>query len=134
MVVNFAGKYKLSNSENFEQYMKAMGVGAALRKTAALMSPTCEIDQNGDDFVIKMNVPIITTHVQKFRIGEPFEDISPTRDKVMVTVHWEGDKLVFNDVEKSDPPHYVTREISGDEMYVKCVKGDVVCTRTFKRI
>ncbi|XP_071963327.1 cellular retinoic acid-binding protein 1-like [Antedon mediterranea] len=134
MVVNFAGKYKLSSSENFEQYMKAMGVGTALRKTAALMSPTCEIEQNADDFVIKMNVPIITTHVQNFRIGEPFEDISPTREKVRVVVSWEGDKLVFQEVEKADPPHIVTRELIGDEMYVKCTKGTITCTRIFKRI
>ncbi|XP_071963411.1 fatty acid-binding protein-like [Antedon mediterranea] len=133
MVVNFAGKYKLSKSENFDEYMKAMGVGLAMRKMAGLMSPSCEVTQDGDDFEIKMNVPMVNTHVQKFKIGEPFQDLAPTGEKIMVIVSWDGDKLIFDDVDKTDPPHQIIRELDGEDMVVKCIKGEAVCRRVFKR-
>ncbi|XP_033125528.1 cellular retinoic acid-binding protein 2-like [Anneissia japonica] len=136
MAVNFTGKYKLCKSDNFEEYMLKMGVSENVRKTAVIMSPTCDIQQFGDNFVIRMNVPVLGVHEQKFSVGKPFNDISPTCEKRVVIVRWMGDKLVFEDVDENEnKPHRVIRELmdSGD-MIVKCIKDEVVCTRIFKRI
>lgn len=130
----FYGKWKLDRSENFEEYLKQMGVMLPMRKAASMMTPTCEIDVVGDEFTIKMNVPVITLHVQKFTIGQPFDDLLPDGTKQNTIVVQEGNSLVFREVEKSDPPHLVTREVQGDEMIMTCVKGDVTCRRIFKRL
>ncbi|XP_071948223.1 cellular retinoic acid-binding protein 2-like [Antedon mediterranea] len=137
MAADFSGKYQLCKSDNFDEYMVKMGVNENVRKTAVVMSPTCDIQQSGDNFVIKMVVPVLGVHIQKFSVGEPFDDISPTCEKRVVIVNWMGrNKLVFEDVDPNqNKPHRIIREIleSGD-MMVQCIKDDVKCTRIFKKI
>ena len=130
----FIGKWKLDRSENFEEYLKQMGVNLPMRKAASMMTPTCEIDSHGEEFTIKMNVPVITLHVQRFMMGKPFDDMLPDGTKQGTLVIQEGNTLIFREVEKSDPPHLITREVRGDEMVMTCVKGDTNCRRIFKRI
>lgn len=136
-MAKLVGKWKLDRSENFEDYMVALGVSLPIRKAALIMpSPTCEITNPADNaFVIKMNVPVIMTHVQDFVIGQPFEDLVPNGEKQMTVVSQESDsKLVFAEENPSDPPHVVTREIDGEEMVMTLLKGDVSCKRVFKRV
>ncbi|KAJ8044631.1 Cellular retinoic acid-binding protein 1 [Holothuria leucospilota] len=135
-MAQLVGKWKLDRSEKFEEYMVALGVSLPVRKAALIMpSPTCDIQSPAENqFVIKMNVPVIMTHVQNFVIGEPFEDLVPNGEKQMTVVTKESDsKLIFREEKPSEPPHIVTRELEGDEMVMTLQKGDVTCTRVFKR-
>ncbi|XP_070579209.1 sodium/calcium exchanger regulatory protein 1-like [Ptychodera flava] len=131
-MAGFGGTWVLARSENFEEYMKGMGVGTVMRKAASVLTPTCEVTQDGDDFEIKMMVPLKTV-VQKFKIGEPFEDMSPTGEMRKMVATWEDGKLAFDEVEQREVHHRITREIVGNEMVMTCVIGDVVCKRIFKR-
>ncbi|XP_006822144.1 fatty acid-binding protein-like [Saccoglossus kowalevskii] len=131
--IDFSGSWKLSRSENFEEYLNGMGVGIIMRKAATIMTPTCKIIQNGDEMEIKMCVPM-TTLVQKFRIGEPFQDTSPSGEIKTMIAKWEDGKLVFNESEEKEVHHSVIREIIDDEMVMTCIVGDITCKRIFKRI
>ncbi|XP_071486997.1 fatty acid-binding protein-like [Diadema setosum] len=129
------GKWKLVRSDNFEEYLKKMGVNAPMRKLAIHMYPTCEITRNGDQFAIKMNVPVITIHEQQFTLGTAFEDLLPSGEKQMTVATLESeDKLKLIQEEESDEPHIVVREVVGEEMVMTCSKGSVSCTRVFKRL
>lgn len=44
----FVGRWKLVESENFEDYLKEVGVGLLLRKAACAAKPTLEIKVNGN--------------------------------------------------------------------------------------
>ena len=44
----FLGTWKFESSDNFEEYLKALGISAPLRKLAGLTSPTVTI-KRGDD-------------------------------------------------------------------------------------
>ena len=44
----FLGTWKFESSDNFEEYLKALGISAPLRKLAGLTSPTVII-KRGDD-------------------------------------------------------------------------------------
>uniref|UniRef100_A0A8R1EGK7 FABP domain-containing protein n=1 Tax=Caenorhabditis japonica TaxID=281687 RepID=A0A8R1EGK7_CAEJA len=46
----FVGRWKLVHSENFEEYMKEVGVGMLARIAAANVKPTLEIKVNGDSW------------------------------------------------------------------------------------
>lgn len=48
MSQEFVGRWKLVHSENFEEYMKEVGVGLITRKAAANLKPTLEIKVEGD--------------------------------------------------------------------------------------
>ena len=130
------GKWKLVRSENFEEYLKEMGVNTPMRKLAVHMYPTCDITRDGDaKFCIKMNVPVITIHEQRFTVGEPFEDLLPNGMKQMTIARLESeDKIRFIEHEATDQPHIVEREVVGDEMVMTCTKGSVKCTRIFERL
>ena len=41
-------------SENFDEYMKAIGVGFAMRKIGGTVKPTYIISQDGNNWTIKM--------------------------------------------------------------------------------
>ncbi|XP_041467859.1 fatty acid-binding protein 5-like [Lytechinus variegatus] len=128
------GNWKLVRSENFEEYLKEMGVNAPMRKLAIHMHPSCDITRDGDTFNIKMNVPVITIHEQEFTIGVPFEDLLPNGLKQMTIARLEDDnKIRFLEQEESGEPHVVVREVIDGEMIMTCSKGTVKCTRVFKR-
>lgn len=136
-MAKLVGKWKLDRSENFEDYMKALGVSVLIRKAALIFpNPTCEIERPSDDqYVITMNVPVVMTHVQKFTLGEPFEDMIPNGEKQMTIVNEESDvKLSFREEVVSDPPHVVTRELVDDEMVMTLEKGTACCKRVFRRL
>merc|ERR1712109_440834 len=44
------GKYKLATSENFEEFMKVLGVGLLTRKLGNKTSPTVTITKEGDEY------------------------------------------------------------------------------------
>ncbi|XP_078664927.1 cellular retinoic acid-binding protein 2-like [Branchiostoma floridae x Branchiostoma belcheri] len=127
----FTGNWKHVESENFEDYLKALGVGFAMRKIAVNTSPRIEIQQDGDSFKIKTIGP--KTREVSFKVGENFEDEMPL-GKVKVTPSWDGDKLHF-DVDSPKGKLVTEREIRDDGrmyMIMKAMDG-TTCTRIFAK-
>ncbi|CDW52958.1 Lipocalin domain containing protein [Trichuris trichiura] len=84
MSANLVGRYKLASSENFEAFMKELGVNFMLRKLAHAAVVTVEIIEEKDGFwILKNDSPF--RHLQvRFRLGEPVEEITPDGRRVMV--------------------------------------------------
>ncbi|GBP75910.1 Fatty acid-binding protein homolog 5 [Eumeta japonica] len=75
-------KYKQVKEENFEEYLKVMGVGLIPRKAAAAASPTVCLTKNDDGgYVLTTSAPI-RTMVVNFHVGQEFDETTPDGVKV----------------------------------------------------
>jgi fatty acid-binding protein 4 len=54
MVTQLVGTWNLESSENWEEYMKELGVGLFQRKAAATIKPTVIISNNGNQWTLKL--------------------------------------------------------------------------------
>uniref|UniRef100_A0A0V0G2M9 Fatty acid-binding protein, muscle n=1 Tax=Triatoma dimidiata TaxID=72491 RepID=A0A0V0G2M9_TRIDM len=133
MVKQFAGiKYKLNNSENFDDYMKALGVGLVTRKMGNSVSPVIELLEEDGEYTLKSSSTFKNT-VIKFKLGEEFDQETPDGRKVKSTITLEGDnKLV--EVQKGEKETTLIREFSKDEVKMTLTIDDIVCTRIYKVI
>uniref|UniRef100_A0A3P9PLM1 Fatty acid-binding protein, liver-type n=1 Tax=Poecilia reticulata TaxID=8081 RepID=A0A3P9PLM1_POERE len=90
--MSFAGKYLLESHENFEAFMKAVGIPDELIQKGKDLKSISEIEETGDDFKVKVTTGsnVITN---SFTIGKETELQTLTGDKVMVMVLRDGNKL-----------------------------------------
>lgn len=130
--VDFGGKWKLEKNENFDEFLKAINIGMLMRTAASKSSPTLEITQNGDDFIVVTKSAVRTNEI-KFKMGEKFTTKDPMEGKdVTMLPTWEGNKQVLTNVNNPDGVK-VVRELEGDKLVMTQSKGDVSCRRIFTR-
>ncbi|TRZ14372.1 hypothetical protein HGM15179_012740 [Zosterops borbonicus] len=99
MCDQFVGTWKLLSSENFEDYMKELGVGFATRKMAGVAKPNVTISINGDVITIKTESTFKNTEVS-FKLGEEFDETTADdrKTKNVITL----DNGVLKQVQKWD--------------------------------
>ncbi|KAH3890912.1 sodium/calcium exchanger regulatory protein 1-like [Dreissena polymorpha] len=125
-----AGTWTLVDTKNFEEYLKAVGVGMVMRKMAAAIKPTQVIEVTGNSWVIKTLTTLKNT-VLEFVLGQEFDEVTGDGRKCKTTFTLEGKKLT--QVQKGTPDSVITREWDGDSMIMILSTDDAVCTRTYKR-
>ncbi|XP_061405197.1 fatty acid-binding protein, heart-like [Lethenteron reissneri] len=132
MAEQFFGTWDLDESRNFDEYMKAIGVGFATRHVAGMSKPTTIISGSGDRVCLKTLSTFKNTEVE-IRLGEPFEETTADDRRVQSVVTVEEGKLV--QVQKWDGKETrLVRELSGpDKLILTCTMGNVVATRTYHR-
>uniref|UniRef100_A0A8C6HCB0 Cytosolic fatty-acid binding proteins domain-containing protein n=1 Tax=Mus spicilegus TaxID=10103 RepID=A0A8C6HCB0_MUSSI len=79
----FVGTWKLVSSENFDDYMKEVGVGFATRKVAGMAKPNMIISVNGDLVTIRSESTFKNTEIS-FKLGVEFDEITADDRKVKV--------------------------------------------------
>ena len=85
-MVQFVGKYEYESGENFDEFLKALGVGFIIRNLAKTSKPTIEISLADDGtYTIKTITTLKTTEI-KFKLGEEFEETRMDGAKVKVSV------------------------------------------------
>uniref|UniRef100_A0A2K5Y3U4 Fatty acid-binding protein, liver n=1 Tax=Mandrillus leucophaeus TaxID=9568 RepID=A0A2K5Y3U4_MANLE len=92
--MSFSGKYQLQSQENFESFMKAMGLPEELIQKGKDIKSVTEIVQNGKHF--KFTITTGSKVMQnEFTVGEESELETMTGEKVKTVVQLEGNnKLV----------------------------------------
>ncbi|MBN3295378.1 MYP2 protein, partial [Amia calva] len=93
MVDKFVGTWKMIHSDNFDDYMKALGVGFATRQMGNMAKPNLVFSVEGDVISIKSQSAFKTTEV-KFKLGEEFEETTADDRKTKTKVTMENGKLV----------------------------------------
>nr|XP_016848320.1 PREDICTED: uncharacterized protein LOC100554742 isoform X2 [Anolis carolinensis] len=73
MSEQFLGTWKLISSENFDEYMKELGVCYSQRKLGSLAKPTVVITKNKDVITIRTET-IFKVNEVSFRLGQEFEE------------------------------------------------------------
>lgn len=69
----FVGTWNFESSQNFEDYLRAIGLGIIQRKLAASLKPTYHISKDGDTWIIKMILSIKTREI-RFVEGVEFDE------------------------------------------------------------
>ncbi|KAL4824730.1 hypothetical protein H8958_005245 [Nasalis larvatus] len=127
--MSFSGKYQLQSQENFESFMKAIGLPEELIQKGKDIKGVTEIVQNGKHF--KFTITTGSKVIQnEFTVGEESELETMTGEKVKAVVQLEGDnKLVttFQNIKS-------VTELNGDIITSTMTLGDIVFKRSSKRI
>ncbi|XP_048364453.1 fatty acid-binding protein, adipocyte-like [Sphaerodactylus townsendi] len=131
MCEQFVGIWKLVSSENFDDYMKELGVGYATRKIAAVAKPNVVISCKGDVITIKTESTFKNTEIS-FKLGEEFDETTADDRKVKSTVTLENGSL--NHVQKWDGKQTtIKRKVADGKLIVECSMNNVVCTRIYEK-
>ncbi|KAH8358464.1 hypothetical protein KR093_000426, partial [Drosophila rubida] len=111
---SFIGKkYKLEKSENFDEYMKELGVGMVLRKMGNSVSPTVEVTKDGDTYTLTTTSTFKTSAIS-FKLGEEFDEETLDGRKVKSVITLDGNKLTQE--QKGDKPSTIVREFTDSEL------------------
>lgn len=120
--------YKMTESQNFDEYMKALGVGFVLRKIGNSTTPTVELKKDGDQYTLVTSSTFKTSTIT-FKLGEEFDEETLDGRKVKSTVTAEGNKFIHK--QNGEPESTIVREFSDKELVATMTVGDVVCTRKY---
>nr|XP_056701761.1 fatty acid-binding protein, heart [Euleptes europaea] len=131
MAEAFAGVWNLMDSSNFDDYMKAVGVGFATRQIANLTKPTTIIEVDGDKITLKTQSTFKNTEIS-FKLGEEFDETTADDRHVKSLVTLDGGKLIH--VQKWDGKETsLVRELKDGKLILTLTMGNVVCTRTYHK-
>jgi len=128
----FLAKWKLESSDNFDDYMKAVGIGLATRKIAGSQKPVhVFIAEPDGSYILRAESAFKNVDV-KFRLGEEFDETTADGRKAKTVIRMEGAKMIQD--QKADVHSLITREITDpNTMLCTFVAGGVTSTRTFKK-
>ncbi|KAI9536588.1 hypothetical protein NQZ68_032383 [Dissostichus eleginoides] len=132
MVEQFVGTWTLLSSENFDEYMKAIGVGFATRQMGNMAKPNLVISVDDAGMVsMKSETTFKTTEI-KFKLNEEFDETTADGRKTKTLITCENGKLVQQQTWE-DKKTTLEREIQDGKLTAKCVMDDVVAVRTYEK-
>ncbi|XP_036333706.1 probable fatty acid-binding protein [Rhagoletis pomonella] len=124
-------KYKLEKSENFDEYMKELGVGMVLRKMGNSVSPTVELKKDGDTYTFTTTSTFKTSSIS-FKLGEEFDEETLDGRKVKSVITLDGNKLLQE--QKGDKPSTIIREFTDSELVTTLTINDIKSVRVYKAV
>ena len=129
------GKYQLTKSENFEEFMKAVGVGLVSRKLGNKFSPVVTITEEGGEYTFKQESAVKTSEI-KFKIGEEFEEVTPDGRKVMSKMTLTAPNVMVHEMKGTNGGKDSTciREFLGATMVATCTVDDIETVRTYSAV
>lgn len=122
-------KFQLVTSQNFDAFMKALGVGLLTRKMAANVLPVVELIENEGKYIMKTTSPFRSSEIT-FELGKEFDEVTPDGRKVKSVCTIEGNKLI--QIQKGEKVTTIEREFTPSEMTAVMKVDDIVCTRVYK--
>nr|XP_003219599.2 PREDICTED: myelin P2 protein [Anolis carolinensis] len=132
MCKKFVGSWKLVSSENFDDYMKELGVGLATRKLGSLAKPRLIISVKGDQMTIRTESTFKNIQIT-FKLGQEFQETTADDRKTKTVVTLERGALV--QVQKwNGKESTIRRKIVDGKMVVECIMKGVRCTRVYEKI
>ncbi|XP_007520207.1 fatty acid-binding protein 9 isoform X1 [Erinaceus europaeus] len=132
MIEQFLGTWKLVSSENFEEYMKELGVSAAMRNMADLVKPNIIITFDGNKVNIKTESPLRSSEIS-FKLGEEFDETTADNRKVKSIITLDGNSMIH--VQKwLGKETTIKRQIVDGKMVVECIMNNTVSTRIYQKV
>ncbi|XP_063301426.1 gastrotropin-like [Pelobates fuscus] len=120
----FSGKYEVESQENYDAFMKLIGIPDDKIEKGRDFKFTTEVVQNGNEFTWSQIFPGYTL-TNKFTVGQEADMETMGGKKFKTTVKLDGGKLVVD-----FPKYHQTTEISGGKLVEISEAGGV----TFKRV
>uniref|UniRef100_A0A672HVM6 Cellular retinoic acid-binding protein 1 n=2 Tax=Salarias fasciatus TaxID=181472 RepID=A0A672HVM6_SALFA len=131
MVDAFCATWKLVDSQNFDEYMKALGVGFATRQVGNVTKPTVVISKDGDKVVVKTLSTFKNTELSA-KLGEEFDETTVDDRHVKSTFTMEGDKFVQTQKWDGKETKFV-RELKDGKMVMTLTFEGVQAVRTYEK-
>lgn len=128
----FSGRYEMTDSDNFGEYLKAVGVGMIQRNLAEKAKPTVEISESGGRWTMKTLTDLKSTEIS-FALGEEFDESTADGRQSKSTVTRDGSKLIHIQKIGGDQSQNIY-EFFDTEMKVTYSAKGVNATRCFKRL
>ncbi|XP_004588134.2 fatty acid-binding protein 9 [Ochotona princeps] len=132
MVEPFLGTWKLVSSENFEDYMKELGMSIEARNAAGLVKPSVSISVSGETVSIRTESPFKNTDIS-FKLGVEFDETTADNRKVKSIVTLDGGSMIH--VQKwLGKETTIKRKIVDGKMVVDCTMNNIVSTRIYEKV
>uniref|UniRef100_A0A663DJR6 Fatty acid-binding protein, liver n=2 Tax=Accipitrinae TaxID=8955 RepID=A0A663DJR6_AQUCH len=128
-IMSFTGKYELQSQENFEPFMKALGLPDDQIQKGKDIKSISEIVQDGKKFKITVTTGSKVLH-NEFVIGEECEMEMLTGEKVKAVVQMEGNNRLVANLKGLKS----VTELNGDTITNTLTMGDLTYKRISKRI
>uniref|UniRef100_UPI0037E7E73F fatty acid-binding protein, liver-type-like n=1 Tax=Semicossyphus pulcher TaxID=241346 RepID=UPI0037E7E73F len=127
--MSFSGKYQLESQENFEPFMKAIGLPDELIQKGKDIKSFSEIEETGDNFKVTVTTGTKVL-VNSFTIGQEADIETITGEKLKAVVNREGKKLKVSlkGIES------VTELVDGNTIVNTMTLGGIVYKRISKRV
>uniref|UniRef100_A0A674NXH0 Cellular retinoic acid-binding protein 1 n=1 Tax=Takifugu rubripes TaxID=31033 RepID=A0A674NXH0_TAKRU len=94
MVEQFVGNWTLVSSDNFDDYMKTIGVNFATRQMGNMVKPNLVFSMGDDGFISMKSESTFKTTEIKFKLTEEFEETTADGRNTKTVVTFENGKLV----------------------------------------
>ena len=138
MAEKFVGKWKLSSSENFDEFMKKLGVGFVMRKLGNSLKPTLLIQYGGEIGDNRWKITSVTSIKSTsicFELNKEFDEETHDGIKVKSIVTLEpANKLVHTQRENGKLLCSFTRFINENGEQIVILKADdIEAKRVFHR-
>merc|ERR1712088_466730 len=129
------GKFKLTQSENFEEFMKALGVGLVTRKLGNKSAPTVTITEDGGEFTFKQESLVKTSEI-KFKIGEEFDEVTADGRQVKSKMTLKSPNVMIHEMlgTNGGKDSVCIREFLGDKMVATCKVDDIETVRSYAAV
>ncbi|NXK61331.1 FABPL protein, partial [Sylvietta virens] len=127
--MSFAGKYQLQSQENFEPFMRALGLPEDQIQKGKDIKSISEIVQDGKKFTITVTTGSKVMKNQ-FTIGEESEFELLNGEKVKAVMQMEGNNKLVAQVKGIKS----VTEINGDILTHSMTMGDLTLKRVSKRM
>ena len=135
MAEQFVGKWKLVESQNFDEYMKEVGVGLMKRTAAAHLKPVLSFEVTGDHWKM-VSESTFTTWVCEFDLGKEIEQATPDGRKMKSTFTLQDGKLIEEQkkINPGDKESRFERYIDSEgNLMIECVSGEVKAVRKYQK-
>jgi hypothetical protein len=134
MTDKFVGKWNLIESENFDAYMKEVGVGLMTRKIASTLKPVLDIEVSGNHWKMT-STSTFKTVVTEFDLNQEFEETTADGRKLKSKFTLENDKLIQTQtkIDPKDKDSRFERYIDNGKLVITMESGDVTAKRVYER-
>uniref|UniRef100_A0A0N5AEH2 FABP domain-containing protein n=1 Tax=Syphacia muris TaxID=451379 RepID=A0A0N5AEH2_9BILA len=135
MVEKLVGKWTFVESENFDAYMKEVGVSLVTRKIADKLKPSLTFSCDGKKWKI-VSESTFKTVVTEFTLDEEFDETTGDGRTLKSKFTVEGDKLIQIEkpIKKDDKESRFERYVDENgHLIIICESGSVRCKRVYKR-
>lgn len=134
MVDNVLGqKYRLSKSENFNEFLKRIGVNFLTRKLINNVTPILKLTKDGDEYLLHTNSRFKNSIV-KFREGVEFLYQTPDGRTVKSVFDVDGDTITEVQNDGTDKETTIVRTFTPNDVKMVMKYDDVTATRTYTAI
>ncbi|CAG5086667.1 Oidioi.mRNA.OKI2018_I69.PAR.g11309.t1.cds [Oikopleura dioica] len=133
---NFEGSWKQVESERFDEFLSAFGIGWMKRKMMTSSNPTIQIQVSGDNLTISYTVVGVISGSHSYKIGGTVKMKNYMQEEVDADCIIEDeDKIVIIMKGGSLGDVRITRVIEDGKLHVehKIMSKNIVANRVFER-